>query len=332
MEFSHCKKYIKLFLKGELSRKEEVDLLQWIKQSPENKAYFYKLQKSFEEEVERVHDQSITMRWQQLLNRIDPGWTHEASRRRTFRAYSRWLLPLAAAFFIGFVIAAFFFGDRKNDGVLMTMQQKVSTPYGARTQFMLPDSSEVWLNAGSELQFPARFAEGRNVTLVGEAYFEVKKGNHPFVVSTGYGMVEVKGTSFNVKAFPGDHFETTLESGEVNVFSGNGQEVLLRPGFQAVLKDGRFQAYKVETELYTSWREGKLIFREEYLPELTHRLERWYNVTIELDNDPRLRNINYTGTIEMETFSEVLNLLSVTAPVDYTWDDKTRIIKIFYSE
>jgi transmembrane sensor len=88
----------------------------------------------------------------------------------------------------------------------------------------------------------------------------------------------------------------------------------------------------VETYLYTSWREGKIIFRQEYLPEVVNSLEYWYNVKIELDDDPRLRKIHYTGTIEMESFSEILELLQITAPITYTYDDKKRIIKIKYRQ
>jgi hypothetical protein len=60
------------------------------------------------------------------------------------------------------------------------------------------------------------------------------------------------------------------------------------------------------------------------------RLERWYNVNIELTDDKRLSEIWYSGTIEMESFSEVLELLKITAPIDYTYNQKTRTINIFY--
>jgi ferric-dicitrate binding protein FerR (iron transport regulator) len=82
--------------------------------------------------------------------------------------------------------------------------------------------------------------------------------------------------------------------------------------------------------MFSSWKDGKLIFRNEYLPSVTKRLERWYNVKIELANDKRLSEISYTGVLEMESFSEVLQLLKVTAPIDFVYDEKTRIIRIEY--
>jgi transmembrane sensor len=127
-------------------------------------------------------------------------------------------------------------------------------------------------------------------------------------------------------------FETITVAGAVNVLAGNNKEILVRPGTQAVYNGKDFEIMEVETSLYTSWTEGKLIFRKEHLPMLAARFERWYNVNIDLDDDERLNGIYYTGVLEMESFSEVLNLLKVTAPVDYSWDEKARVIKIFYKK
>ncbi len=331
MEQPQLKNKIKLFLKGELSPTEELELLQWIKQSAENKNYFYKLQQKIEKEIKFGVNETVRPNWERLLNRIERA-QNPKRKEFTFRRYYHYAASVAAAFIIGFFIATLVIRKTNTRAVATITEQKISTPYGARTQFVLPDSSVVWLNAGSELLFPSQFKDKRPVKLVGEAFFDVKKSDIPFIVSTEYGEVEVKGTSFDVKAYPEDPFETTLVTGEVHVLTEDRGEAILRPGSQAILSEKGLQVKPVETELFTSWKEGKLIFRNEYLPELIKRLERWYNVKIEMKNDPRLKNINYTGTIEMESFSEVLNLLSVTAPVSYTWNEKTRVIKLFYKE
>ncbi|MEE4287339.1 MAG: FecR family protein [Mariniphaga sp.] len=332
MKYSHNKNQIKQFLEGKLSKTEESKLLEWIKHSTENEKYFYQMQLALAEEVKNRHDKTVALRWQQLLERINFERSTKNPIIKTAHKYYRLAAPLAAAFFIGFVLATLVVWNTGRPEKLNTVQQKISAPYGARTQFMLPDSSIVWLNSGSELLFPSNFYSKRGVTLTGEAYFEVKKGEMPFLVSTVYGDVKVKGTSFNVKAYRDDLFETTLVKGQVNVLAKKGDEVALLPGYQAVYTKNGFNVNKVETEMHTSWTKGQLIFRKEHLPKMAHRLERWYNVKIELDNDTRLEDIHYTATIEMESFSEVLNLLKVTAPVDYTWDEKTRVIKLFYQK
>ncbi|MFV0266537.1 MAG: FecR family protein, partial [Draconibacterium sp.] len=210
----------------------------------------------------------------------------------------------------------------------------VTVPFGAKTNITLPDGSLVWLNSGSTLSFSSEFEDKRPVVLVGEAFFEVEKSDKPFIVSTNFGDVEVKGTSFNVKAYTEENtLQATLVSGSVLVREKDSKkEVTLEPGQQANLVDEEITLSNVETELFISWKDGKLIFRKEYLPAAIKRLERWHNVKIELANDKRLDEIWISGTLEMESFSEVLELLKVTSPIDYLYNEKTRTIKIFYKK
>ena len=79
--------------------------------------------------------------------------------------------------------------------------------------------------------------------------------------------------------------------------------------------------------MITSWKEGKLIFEKEPFANVATALERWYNVKIELQGE-KLKRLGYTGTIEMETFSEVLELIKSTTPIKYKFDKNTRILKI----
>lgn len=240
-------------------------------------------------------------------------------------------LRIAALLVVGLIIGSIFIFRQAHKDPYISELQTISTPYGAKTNFKLPDGSSVWLNSGSTLSFQSRFGMNRLVRLKGEASFEVRKNSKPFIVLTKFGEVNVKGTIFNVKAFSDENFQTTLVRGEVLVKNTNENEVItLKPGQQAELLEKELIVKEVDTDLFDSWKYGKLIFRNEYLPVVAKRLERWYNVKIELSNDKRLSDISYTGTLEMETFSEVLQLLKITAPIDYTYDEKSRIIKITY--
>ncbi len=327
MEQAWLKKQIQLFLEGKISVAGERELLAWIKQSDGNRQLFLKYQQMLGEELKGRAGIETAEAWRKLQTLLPEK---SGTPVRIFISWYRVAAAVAAAFIIGFMVSQLISGGLLQQPFQPVVQQKIVAPFGARTSFVLPDSSIVWLNSGSELEFPSRFGKNRPVTLSGEAFFEVTKNKAPFRVTTPQGQVEVKGTSFNVKAWKNEGLETTLVSGLVNVYAQNGKGVTLRPGHQAVLTPKGFEVAEVETGLFTSWKDGKLIFRKEYLPEIAKRLERWYNVKIELDNDPRLREISYTGTLEMESFSEVLNLLGKTAPVAYTWDEKARIIKISY--
>ncbi len=250
------------------------------------------------------------------------------SFQRKIRIYATGL-TIAAVLIIGLLISNIFFYGQPGQNQFTEQIQTISTPYGARTTTQLPDGSKVWLNSGSSLSFPSGFAKNRSVTLTGEAFFEVEKSDKTFIVSTKYGEVKVQGTSFNVKAFDDDsNFETTLVEGKVMLMGKEaGNETTLSPGQQAILVDKSFVVKPVEVKFFTSWKEGKLIFSREPFPQFIRKLERWYNVKIEYSN-PKLDELWYTGTIEMESISEVMEMISKAAPVKTSFDNKTRVFTI----
>lgn len=318
---------IKYFLKGKLSEQNEKELLLWIKQSDENRKLFMQEQQRVSKEIASDSDNTINIRWQALKKKIEQ---QEGSSRRQFIYRTA---TVAAAFIAGIVLTILFSDINQPFTNHTAQMQNITVPYGARTSTSLPDGSKVWLNAGTTLSYPAVFGQSRHVTLIGEAFFEVVKNSSPFMVETVYGEVEVKGTSFNVKAYENENLQATLVEGSVALRDNAvNKEVTLLPGQHAVLEHQDINVKNVDTELYTSWTEGKIIFRKAYMPEVAQRLERWYNVKIVLDNDSRLNQIWYSGTLEMESFSEVLELLKVTAPIDYSYNENERVITIKYRQ
>jgi len=241
-------------------------------------------------------------------------------------SFYQWGLRVAAVLIIALLVGHFLFEE---SGFSEMPEQTITTPPGAKTSYTLPDGSLVWLNSGSTFSYPVRFGKTREVKLIGEAFFKVVKSDNPFIVSTQYGNVIVKGTSFNVNAYTDvNAFETTLVEGSVAFkIKGTENEVTLKPGEQ-IQKTGQGYAIKpVETKYFTSWKEGKLLFNREPFPSFVKKLERWYNVKIEY-NDPKLDEIWYTGTIEMESISEVMEMISRAAPVSYSFNNKTRVFTI----
>jgi len=247
------------------------------------------------------------------------------------RSYSI-ILKIAAVLAVSLIIYDFIYFKNSDQDKKKKQFQTINTPFGAKTSTVLPDGSLVWLNAGSSITFPLMFDENRRVILQGEAYFEVIKSAKLFVVSTIYGDVEVLGTSFNVKAFSDyPSFETTLVKGSVLIKGKNTKvKFALKPGQMTFYENKRFYIKNVDAVLFTRWKDGKLVFRKEYLTEVARKLERWYNVKIELEKDDRLKEIWFSGVLEMETFPEVLELLEATAPISYFFNNKTRVTKISY--
>ena len=217
------------------------------------------------------------------------------------------------------------------DGQFFTKDEKaiyaeIYSPLAARTRFELPDGTTGWLNSGSTLKFPVIFKGAqRKVELSGEGFFDVVKDpKRPFIVKAFDMDIKALGTTFNVLAYPdGETCEITLESGKVVIekIRECGEPLKLaelQPDHQLVIsqRTGIIDTKEVVTEKYTSWKEGKLIIRNDPMYEVVKRIGRWYNVEIDL-KDKELESYRYRATFENETFSEVLKLLELTSPINY---------------
>lgn len=197
----------------------------------------------------------------------------------------------------------------------------VIVPYGKRTRITLSDNSSVWLNSGSKLIYPARFAtEKREVYLEGEAIFEVSHNKQqPFMVITHDIEVKVLGTVFDVSAYADDATSSAiLESGSVEMkYKANSllsqSKVKMVPGTMAVYDpiEKTVKQTQVNTKLYTSWREGYFVFERQSLEDILKKISRYYNVSIQL-NDQSLANETFTGPLDLRnSATQVLEIIAV---------------------
>ncbi|WP_319591038.1 FecR domain-containing protein [uncultured Draconibacterium sp.] len=257
------------------------------------------------------------------LHKIHYEINNQEPRTSKTRKLVSYLTQAAAVLFIPLAIALFFTLDKTD---IKTELQTVSTPLASKTYFVLPDGSEVWLNSGSTLSYPQKFdGKTRLVQLSGEAYFDVQKSETPFEVETDNVKVNVLGTAFNVMRYSGTNPEVTLERGKVQLVSNSGEQQVLVPGEHAVINSANstIQVQKVDTEIYSSWINNKLIFRNESLKDVVERLERWYNISIEIDDD-YISDKKLTATIEYESITEVMDLLEITMSLKYEYKKNER--------
>lgn len=203
---------------------------------------------------------------------------------------------------------------------------EIVSPNSARTHFRLPDGSQGWLNSGSILKYETDFQEKRTVQLVGEAWFEVVPDEKsPFVVGTPQLDVQVLGTKFNVAAFPDEKVtEVVLQEGKVKVNGYNGTfTVDMKPDekftYNKDLQSGTIQT--VNADQFSSWKDGLLVFRNEPLSEVLKRIGRWYNVEFVL-TDPEIAKFRYRATFQEEQIEEVIRLISLTAPIKYSFNKR----------
>ncbi|MDM8002128.1 MAG: DUF4974 domain-containing protein [Bacteroidota bacterium] len=195
----------------------------------------------------------------------------------------------------------------------------IHAPAGARVSFTLPDGSGGMLNSGSTLTYQMPFTKERSVILEGEAWFDVARDEkHPFTVDAGSLDLTVVGTAFNVNAYPDeDYVEVVLESGKVLVNCGQYKEgMVMSPSERIVYENGRVTRSTSDPSKYSSWTKGKLVFRSDSMSEVARRIERWYNVKVELMDDD-LEKYSFRATFEDDPLEEVLKFLSMTSPIRY---------------
>ncbi len=228
--------------------------------------------------------------------------------------------------------------------VVASEKNEISTNKGSRTKVNLPDGSTVWLNAGSKIRYDKDFAiTSRSVELTGEAFFDVvKDAAHPFYIHTSNIDIKVIGTAFNVKAYPDDETtETSLIRGtiEVSIKSRPKDKIILSPNEKLIVDNklsvpekGTVPNKKPESVVAINeiklnsrdstineiqWVENRLVFDDEPLQSIAVKMERWYNVDIQIE-DSLLAQKRIFGSFVNENIDQAMEGLSVTGRFSFT--------------
>lgn len=215
------------------------------------------------------------------LERVNLRTGHNKEHLANIASYRKF--TRVAAVFIPLLILAgglLFYLPFRNEMI------SISTAYGEQRHLFLPDSSELWLNAGSSITYPETFSgDNRLVTLNGEAYFAVRKNAaQPFIVETSGLTVKVLGTRFNVKAYSNeDKITTTLTSGKVEINTPTRDTRILQPNEQLTydIKTSDISLANVNSSDVDSWTIGKLIFTNATVEDIFRTLERHYDIVID---------------------------------------------------
>jgi ferric-dicitrate binding protein FerR (iron transport regulator) len=307
------------YLGGNASEDEILSLESWIRESDENQKYFRQFKNIWESSVELPvsTDKALT----KILNQINSG-----KRRLT---YWQILQRIAAILFIPLLISMLWLTVGKNfrNSNSTTTYNKVVAAFGTYSLLELPDGSKVWLNSGASLRYPDKFRnKDRTVYLIGEAYFEVHSDKTmPFFVNTPYFTVKATGTKFNVRAEK--NFRTpsvTLVEGKVSIQKPNSDKqkdliTVLQPNqhFTYDTLSGHVITQTEDTYKHFAWKDGKLVFRNDNISEVARRISLQYNVDIEIKGN-EIKKYRYRATFENEPLGELLRLLKISSPIDYS--------------
>lgn len=225
----------------------------------------------------------------------------------------------------------------KETGSDKLVYNTLKIPYGKKFRLQLSDGTMVHLNSGTTLKYPVKFIAGENrqVYLDGEGFFDVAKDKkHPFIVNADELNVRVLGTHFNVSNYPEDaSTDVVLVEGSVGMYRSNeefdaSKNTILKPGYKGSFnKENTFIFTKpVITEIYTSWIDGGLTFRNMTFKNIITKLERRYNVTI-VNKNEKLANEKFNASFKEESIENVMSYFNDIHGINYTIKNNQILIK-----
>ena len=309
------------YLENRCSEEDFVLINEWMKESDENAGELFRMEEIYQLGKFPFEEENLVVRAERRLGRRLEQ--ENQKKQEVFKLRS--VLRYAAAIVGVMVLAAglaYWFRNKAEELVV------ASAAHGQVREMLLPDGTKVWLNQSSVLKYPRAFeGKERHVYLDGEAYFEVNKTGHPFIVSTQGMQIEVLGTTFNISAYPGEEYQATLVSGSVKVDTGEGQSLVLKPSQQASLipGSGNIQVRTVDTAFYTSWVKGKINFKDQRLEDIMRTLSRWYNIEVDY-SDEALKNLRFGCYVNRyEEIAPFLELLEATENIHVKINGKTII-------
>lgn len=304
---------------------EELDeLSRWEKFSDKNDSFFTGLKTYWERPLKNQSDKRVFTAKERLLLRINSESDSGSGRMRIPVNY--WLrIAAAVVLLIAVTGMSVYFGVKQLGSDSKTWVE-VSTDAGQQSKVTLPDGSIVYLNAETVVKYHSEKGS-RMVKLSGEAYFEVTHDpSLPFIVEAGSARVKVLGTKFNVCHYANSvTTEASLLSGKIALsLPEAADEIEVEPG-QKVTYDEQKKTFvktsaKVQNEIL--WKQGVLVFDNELFENMICKLERYYAVKFIYDNKV-FGDMHYTGTIDNQSISRVLDFIKLTIPLKYEIDNKT---------
>ncbi|MFT4092911.1 MAG: FecR domain-containing protein [Niabella sp.] len=295
---------------------------------------------------------NIRERLQKLHSKLDDRATAnpveeypEPQRRPVFRLFIR---SIAAILIIVLGVGAFYYYLNEKENI-PAPQNILATKKGSKSSLVLPDGTKVQLNGDTKLVYDQSFGKKlREVTLEGEAYFEVvKDSEHPFIVHTKTLNVKVLGTVFNVRAYNSEkNTQATLLRGSVEVTLNKRKEknlVVLKPNEKIIVKNADesnepekkqiadISIIDVKTNIEefsapeTEWTKNRLVFDQDHYSEVFPELERWYGVTV-IVKDSAILKRKVSGIYDNESLMEVLESLKLATGFRYKIDGNDLII------
>lgn len=325
MEYSDIEERLLLYYEGKLTKEEHKEVEEWIAQSADH----YRTA----QQIQLLHLAADMIQVAPVIHTKKA--LAKVKKRMQVRQVTawEWVQRVAAVLCLPLILTVWI--QYINKEQLGSQLVEVKTNPGMTTSVVLSDSTVVYLNSCSSLRYPLFFTgDTREVTLTGEAFFEVAKDrDKKFIVSAPHHtQIEVLGTHFNIEAYEDeDNISTTLLEGSVCFLFGTGKgnvrKIRMRPGQKLI-----YQASKEKMQLYatsgvseTAWKDGELSFQDLPLGEVLRMLEKRFHVEF-IVTDKKLNEYTFTGTFTEHRLERILEYFRVSSKINWRYLDNPDII------
>lgn len=342
------------YLLDEADEAEKIFLLNWMKEDIANQHHFFAFKATWEHANQNIQEVAKTGEsWMSLKEQIEEKES-DGTRRSLIPVFLKYAAAIVLISVLGFT--AFIISKKFTPGEEPLTVTQIVTENGQKKEITLPDGTKVWLNSGTTFSYTGNYGKSnREVSLLGEAFFDVTRDeSKTFIVNAGDLTIKVLGTSFNVNCYPNNKVvETTVVSGIVSIeddLKAEGSEIVILNKMEKgtynkdqhiisiesstadvsarPLKLKKITLNEEETGYIASWKDQTLSFNNETFEEMAVKLQRWFNVTIKID-DPDLKNYRYKGKFEnVKSIFQVLEVVKLATPITYEYNEKTKEITI----
>lgn len=295
------------YLAGECNDKEKKQIREWIRENPET---MDELTRIWENTPQNSFTPDVEQALQNVHRSID---TRKKNRSRRLFI----LISSAAAILIIvglFGIRSLNTSEEDKTRTFLTL----STNANERKGFLLPDGSNIWLNASSTLRYPEEFeGDTREVYLEGEAFFDItSNSDKPFIIMANNTVTQVVGTSFSIRAVKKEpEVVVTVATGIVNFSAGDeNHHIVLRQGEQGICKELKLEKKLNHDPNVFAWRTHVMAFRDTPLKDVAKIIESTYRIPVTVDKS--IAELEITTTFNKLQLQEVVNIIEMTLQVN----------------
>jgi len=325
---NHIDILIGKFVSGNATSEEIQQLEDWKTSDDQNQRLVEESRKAWDKAGYYISENTL----QSDKYTVQTGYNRYLSNKIRSISRQSFIYKIAAilAFPIALAIGWLMFGDSGKSVQLSEQICEISSPKGHVSKVVLPDGTEVWINTNSSIIYDASAfnSHNREIQLIGEAYFEVTSSEEkPFIVNTPHATVKVTGTAFNVNAsLESQTFEAVLAEGNIQLEfeTGKRNPFNMNPGQRIIYhaEKNDLVVQQVDARMFSSWRNGELLFKDATLSDLIKELERIYDIKFHLVPE-NLGNFRFRGMFSYNNnLIEALEKIKKTSAIDYYIENK----------